>query len=235
MQQLVAIGYVEVETDATWTASPTYRLHPEVLEKPTRDQMGPEKARGRQTVTPPDEVTPSAPTGDTEGTPEVTPTTATGDKPSPLTVSEPSTEPPGTATPERFTDEPPTPEIALFPAASQIEEGFVTDFTVAKDNGWDALVALFGYEPHGKAEQDIWSKIADRADAEPDPADAVQRRARALVGQWGLAKLTPASLNKWWDRFDSQIGTGTEADQTEFNERYERAQRREKAAEMERT
>ena len=37
VQQLVALGYVEIETDATLTSTPTYRLHPEVLEKPTSD------------------------------------------------------------------------------------------------------------------------------------------------------------------------------------------------------
>lgn len=216
VQQLVVLGYVLIEKDATWTQAPLYRLHPEALEKPSSHKMGPEKQAGRQSVTTPEEATPEAPPGDKPSPEEATPTTATGDTGVTLNRKEPSSlEPSRTA-------------AALFPAASA---GEIVD--TQRNEGWDALVTLFDYEPHSPAEESIWKEIADRANQLNDPANEVRIRALGLVVQWGAARLTPASLNKWWDRFGSPLGVATDAEVETLRDDHERLIRRQKADALE--
>ncbi len=54
-----------------------------------------------------------------------------------------------------------------------------------------------------------------------------------MIGQWGVAKLTPASLDKWWQRFGSPIGAATEAEVEQMKQEHAQLERRRRAAELE--
>jgi DNA-binding MarR family transcriptional regulator len=238
VHQLQEKGYVEIIIEANWNRTPLYQLHPENLktrEAPTEaplpfheDAQEALDRRGDK-MTPPDTGdTPGDDTGDQEG---MTPTTRGDDTGDTQTVIEPSDEPP------------PEPSVAPLPAIVEGEEHIerFTDATVSRETprprnpGWDALTDVFGYDPEETGERTLWGRLAARANAEPDPDAAVKERARRIIAQWGVGKLTPASLNKWWQRFGTPLGAATDQDAEAMREAHEREQRRQRmgAAQLE--
>ena len=234
VQQLREIGYVEILIEATPHRAPLYQLRPDVLEAyerpsdqpdlpmmPDRDDIADAVARqdvtpeGRQDDTP--EVTDSQGRDDTGGAQARQDVTLNRQEP----PEEPSSEP---------------APLALLPD-EEIER--ITDTTTATDvrprnPGWDALEDIFGYRPEsGSHEAALWGRLAAKANAEPDPEQAVKLRAIRLIGQWGVAKLTPNSLEKWWQRFGSKIGAATEAEVEKMRQDHAQLERRRRAAELE--
>lgn len=142
-------------------------------------------------------------------TPEVTPSSSRGDARVTLSVI----------------DTPTIPQPSL--------KGTVAGDVIRPRNlGWDALVELFEYEPEG-SEQALWGRIAKKANATSDPRTAIQGRALGIINQWGAKSLTPASLDKWWDRFGTRLGQATDQEEQRMRSDLEQAQRRERAAQLE--
>ena len=249
--ELKSLGYLEILIEATYNRTPLYQLHPEVLKPYERidqpdlpmlpdidaveqalvaaakrrgDKMSPPDTRGdqgRQDVIP--GVTPEAPRGDTD-------VTLNRQEPS----EEPSSEPLLAGNGDTIVG-----NVELELHADGTAEIIRDDFELKKpprprNLGWDALEDVFGYRAQNH-EASLWGRIAARANEEPDPEAAVKIRAQRLIQQWGVAKLTPASLDKWWDRFGSPLGAATDADVERMRDDHEKLERRRRAAELEET
>lgn len=93
---------------------------------------------------------------------------------------------------------------------------------------WDALVALFGYQPSGN-EAGIWGKIAAKA-RETKDLDAIAIRAALYLITWPQAALTPSALEKHFDWLGSQIAQMSEDDRTALAARIQRQARKDAIA-----
>lgn len=106
-----------------------------------------------------------------------------------------------------------------------------------RNRAWDALTAIFEYEPEG-AEAALWGKLAREAhdaagEGSGDPGLEVMVRADRLLRQWGAKALTPPSLLKHWKRFGSKLGTATDEEVERARTTWEQAARRERLAALE--
>ncbi len=93
---------------------------------------------------------------------------------------------------------------------------------------WDVTVELFG-EP-GKGQGRLYGRFVAGVITGAGPAnrplytpDEIRRRAGLLAELWGHKTVTVASLEKWWSRFDAQIGQVTDADVEAFTAAGDRA------------
>ncbi len=93
---------------------------------------------------------------------------------------------------------------------------------------WDVTVDLFG-EP-SKGQRSLYGRFVAGVITGAGPAnrplytpDEIRRRAGLLAELWGHKTVTVASLEKWWSRFDAQIGQVTDADVDAFTAAGDRA------------
>lgn len=234
IKELRDLGYVEVEKEATPRFTPIYRLRPETLapsasameqqayDHPTFDEAI------RTESDEPGEVTILHPGGDrsalgddTDDTPEVTPVSP---KPS-ENHQEPSETPQLDEEEDLEQDALPIEDIERF-------RDETTDVIPRPRNpGFDALVYVFGYEPEG-SEASLFGKIAAKANRTENPAQEVITRSTRLIAQWEAKALTPASLDKWWQRFGTPLGAATEEEARKLRDDLEAEMRRQRAAEL---
>lgn len=84
---------------------------------------------------------------------------------------------------------------------------------------WDALVALFGEPSNGQ--RTLYGRVAQLV--QDWPPEEIPHRAGRLAEMWGPEKVTVASLEKHWSRFDAQIGNVTAEDVAVYTAEQERA------------
>ena len=85
---------------------------------------------------------------------------------------------------------------------------------------WDATVIIFG-EPT-EAQRSLYGRFVAMA-SEHDPPSEIPNRAAKLAALWGPKTVTVASLEKYWSRFDGQIGQVSDADVEAFTAAGDRA------------
>ena len=78
---------------------------------------------------------------------------------------------------------------------------------------WDVTVELFG-KPAAN-QQALYGRFVDMANKDWPPNE-IRRRAGLLADLWGVKAVTVASLEKYWSRFDGQIGQVTDRDVEAF-------------------
>lgn len=81
-----------------------------------------------------------------------------------------------------------------------------------------ALVDIFGEPDHWSHYQSVIMHIQEHGGTPED----IPRRVALLVAEWGQGKATPASLKKWWTRYDAQISQVSDGDVEEFVEQQRR-------------
>lgn len=255
--ELEKVGYVEILIPATWNRTPLYQLHPEILvpyeryEEPplplppqdlVREYLEPEK-RGnpREETDKTADLNPQVggednltPREDTSGTQEMTNDAGGEDtgvtRNRHRTVIEPSEDIGDDVS--RETSHPENGQIVRF------EDETVPDRAPRPRNrAWDALTAIFEYEPEG-TEAALWGKLSRAAhesayEASGDPGLEVMVRADRLLRQWGAKALTPPSLLKHWKRFGSKLGAVTDEEVERVRSAWEQAARRERLAALE--
>lgn len=218
VKELRDLGYVTIVAHSTPRTSPTYQLHADILERS-------EPMKRRQSDTPPDHQ-PASDQGRQSVTSEMT-DDASGDDATVTSEMSPVSPKPS----ETHHEPPETPSLAI----ERITDDVTTEIIPRPRNeGWDALEGVFGYRPEG-SEASLWGKIAAKANRETDPGREVITRSSRLIAQWGPGALTPASLDKWWNRFGTPLGSATEAEATKFRDDLDREIRRRRAAELDGT
>lgn len=109
----------------------------------------------------------------------------------------------------------------------------VEDFAPAALNGLkQTLVALFGEPP--KANWSMYNRIATFIRDHGGTADEVRYKASRIAEEWGVKAVTPTSLEKYWTRYDAEVGQLTEADLTKHLDDKRRAERRARAETLDR-
>ena len=83
----------------------------------------------------------------------------------------------------------------------------------------DLLVDIYGKPLHWSQYQDIVNHIK----AHNGHPEDISHKSALLTAEWGAAKATPASLKKWWTRYDAQISQVSDADVEAFTAAGDRA------------
>jgi len=248
VQQLQAMGYVDVKVVATARSSPVYQLHPTRLKKYAIRKRG-------QYDTPPPEGHLDRFGGDTDVTSQVIEDISRGDTGDRLGVTDGASRgdtgdrlgvtpvsPSPSVTHQGPSENPLEEDGQLFGVETEEEQLVVTEHedgtaTVELAPGrprnvaWDALVRVFGYEPE-TGEESLWGEIAAKANQTDDPAGEVTMRAARLMAQWKPKSLTPPSLKKWWNRFGTPLGAATEEQALKMRDDLEKAVSRRRAADI---
>jgi hypothetical protein len=90
-----------------------------------------------------------------------------------------------------------------------------------RNQWWDALVSVFGEPSNGQ--RALYGRVATLVSSRWEPSEIPTRAAR-LAELWGPEKVTVASLEKHWSRFDAAIGGVTASDVEAFSRERGRAE-----------
>ena len=109
-----------------------------------------------------------------------------------------------------------TPPVLVDPSSTPVLPIAATP----RNPWWDATVIIFG-EPT-EAQRSLYGRFVAMA-SEHDPPSEIPNRAAKLAALWGPKTVTVASLEKYWSRFDGQIGQVSDADVEAFTAAGDRA------------